>query len=92
MGMFITYRRTGGWFALLTFAAAAIAATVLGVVVAATVIVAALAIGTCALVARAVLPRRLWHRRVPPSAPWPHETLEGTVVDPPVEPNRGEQR
>lgn len=92
MGMFITYRRTGGVFALLTFAAVAIAATVLGVVVAATVMVAALAIGAGALVARAVLPRRLRYRTVPPSAPWPHETLEGTVVDRPVEPNREEQR
>ena len=88
MGIFITYRRTGGLFALVTFAAVAIAATILGVVVAATVMVAALALGAVALVARAVVPRRWWQRTVPPSAPWPHATLEGTVVDPPVEPNR----
>ena len=92
MGMFITYRRTGGVFALLAFAAVALAATVLGVVVAATVMVAVLIIGAVALVARAVLPRRLWQRTAPPAAPWPHETLEGTVVSPPGEPNRAGQR
>ena len=46
--MFITYRRTGGIFALLTFAAVAFAATVLTVVVAATVLIVAL--GTAAAV------------------------------------------
>jgi hypothetical protein len=42
--MFITYRRTGGIFALLTFTAVAFAATVLTVVVAATVLIVALGI------------------------------------------------
>jgi hypothetical protein len=54
--MFITYRRTGGIFALLTFAAVAFAATVLTVVVAATVLIVALGTAAAVLLARAVLP------------------------------------
>ena len=40
--MFITYRRTGGIFALLTLAAVAFAATVLTIAVAATLLIVAL--------------------------------------------------
>lgn len=90
MAVFIAYRRTGGVCALLTFVAVALAAMVLSAAVAATLLVAALAIGAVALVARAVLPGRVPQRT--PSTAWPHETLEGTVVDSPVEPNRVGQR
>ena len=80
MGISITYRRTGGVFVLLTFAAVALAVTVLSVAVAATVLVAALAIGAVALVTRAVLPRWSWHSSVRPATPWPQETIETTAV------------
>ncbi len=80
--MFITYRRTGGVFALLTFAAVALAATVLTVAVAATVLLVALAVAAVALVARAVRPTSPQHHTtVPPAAPWPQETIETTVVN-----------
>ena len=54
--MFITYRRTGGIFALLTLAAVAFAATVLTIAVAATMLIVALGTAAAVLVARAVLP------------------------------------
>jgi len=57
--MYITYRRTGGVFTLLTFSAVTLAATALSVAVATTVLVAAFALGAIALVARAVRTRRL---------------------------------
>ena len=77
--MFITYRRTGGIFALLTFAAVAFAATVLTVVVAATVLIVAL--GTAAVLrARAVLPASWRHHTIPRPTPWPSDTIEATVV------------
>jgi len=82
MGMYITYRRTGGVFALLTFAAVALAATVLSVAVAATLLVAALAVGTVALVARVVLPRASWQSTVHPVTPWLQETIETTTLNP----------
>src|SRR5688572_9493699 len=82
MGMSITYRRTGGVFALLTFAAVALAATVLSIAAAATLLVAALAIGTVTLVARVVLPRWPWQSSVRPVTPWPQETIETTAVNP----------
>lgn len=81
--MFImTYRRTGGMFALLTLAAVAFAATVLTVAVAATILIVALAASATALLARAVLPA--WWRRhtVPPATRGPQETFEATVVNP----------
>jgi hypothetical protein len=80
--MFITYRRTGGIFALLTFAAVAFAATVLTVVVAATVLIVALGTAAAVLLARAVLPASWRHHTIPPPTPWPHDTLEATVVHP----------
>jgi fatty acid desaturase len=78
--MFITYRRTGGIFALLTFAAVAFAATVLTVVVAATVLIVALGTAAAVLLARALLPASWRHHTMPPPTAWPHETLEATVV------------
>jgi hypothetical protein len=79
--MFITYRRTGGIFALLTFAAVAFAATVLTVVVAATVLIVALGTAAAVLLARAVLPASWRHHTMPPPpTAWPHDTLEATVV------------
>ena len=80
--MFITYRRTGGIFALLTFAAVAFAATVLTVVVAATVLIVALGTAAAVLLARAVLPASWQHHTIPPPTAWPRETLEATVVHP----------
>ena len=81
-GMYITYRRTGGVFALLTFAAVALAATVLSVAVAAAVLVAALAIGTVVLASRAVLPRWSWQTSVRPATPWRQDTIGTTAVNP----------
>jgi len=80
--MFITYRRTGGIFALLTFAAVAFAATVLTVVVAATVLIVALGTAVVVLLARAVLPASWRHHTIPPPTAWPHDTLEARVVHP----------
>ena len=80
--MFITYRRTGGIFALLTFAAVAFAATVLTVVVAATVLIVALGTAAVVLLARAVLPASWRHHTIPPPTAWPHDTLEARVVHP----------
>ena len=82
MGMLITYRRTGGGFALLTFAAVALAAMVLSAAVAATLLVAALAIGAVALVARAVLAASSGRSSARPATPWPQETIETTAVNP----------
>jgi hypothetical protein len=82
--MFISYRRTGGVFALLMFAAVALAATVLTVVVGATVLVVVVACAAMALVARAVLPARFWPHPVPPTTPWPQKTFDTVVVNPTV--------
>ncbi len=81
--MLITYRRTGGVFALLTLVAIALAATVLTVAVAATVLVVALVLAAAALLARAVLPKSWRRQAVPPPSPWPHETIEATAVNHP---------
>ena len=88
--MFISYRRTGGVFALLTFAAVALAATVLTVVVGATVLVVALAVAAVALVVRAVLPARSRHHTVPSATPWPHQTFDTTVVNPRASSDEGD--
>jgi hypothetical protein len=80
--MFITYRRTGGIFALLTFAAVAFAATVLTVVVAATLLIVALGTAAVVLLARAVLPASLRHHTIPRPTPRPRDTIEATVVHP----------
>jgi hypothetical protein len=80
--MFITYRRTGGVFALLMLAAVALAATVLTVVAAVTGLVVVMACAAVVLVARAVLPGRLWHKTVPPTTPWPQETFDTVAVTP----------
>jgi hypothetical protein len=80
--MYITYRRKGGVFALLTFAAVALAATLLSIAAAATLLVAALALGTVAFVARVVLPRWSWQSSVRPVTAWPQETIETTAVNP----------
>ena len=78
--MLITYRRTGGLFALLAVAAAALAATVLTIAVAATLAIAAIAIAGVVLVGRAVLPRSWLDRTGPPATPWPHDTIDARVV------------
>jgi hypothetical protein len=75
--MLITYRRTGGLFALLTLATVALAMA-LTIAVAATL---AVAIATAALVGRAVLPRSWRHRTVPSARSWPDKTIDATVVD-----------
>jgi hypothetical protein len=81
--MFISYRRTGGVFALLTFAAVALAATALAIVVAATVLVAALVLAATAFVARGALSGRWRRHTVPPVSRWPHATIDTTAVNPP---------
>ena len=75
--MLITYRRTGGLFVLLILAIVALAATVLTIAVA-TILAAAIA--AAALVGRAVLPRSWRNRTVPSASPWPHKTIDATVV------------
>jgi hypothetical protein len=67
--MFITCRRTGGIFAVLTFAAVAFAATALDVVVAAAVLVVALGLRRRYSLARAV-PASSRHHTIPPPTPW----------------------
>ncbi len=86
--MLITYRRTGGLFALLTFAAAAVAATMLAVAVAAALLMVAAAIGSAVLLGRVLLPTSWRNRRtVPTAAPWPHETIDTiAVVTPSIQP------
>jgi hypothetical protein len=80
--MLITYRRTGGIFGLLTFAAVVLAATVLTVVVAATVLIVALGTAAAVLLARAVLPPSWRHHTIPRPTPWPSDTIEATAVHP----------
>lgn len=80
--MFITYRRTGGIFALFALAACVFVATVLTVAVAATLVVVAVGAAAAVLLARAMLPASWLHRAVPPPTPWPHDTIEATVVNP----------
>ena len=78
----ITYRRTGGVFALLGIAAAAVVATVLTMAAAAMILIVALAGAAVTLLARAAVPAS-WRRPTPPPAtPWPQETIEATVVTP----------
>jgi hypothetical protein len=80
--MLITYRRTGGMFALLTLAAVAFAATVLTVAAAAVILIVALTVTAVAFVGRAVLPTSWRYHAVPPATPWPQETIETTAVNP----------
>lgn len=88
--MLITYRRTGGLFALLAVAAVAIAATVLTIAVAATLLIGAVAIAGVVLLARAVLPRSWLDRTAPSATPWPHETIDARVVTGTNSPDRRE--
>jgi hypothetical protein len=74
----MTYRRTGGLFALLALATVTLAATLLTIAVAATL---AVAIGAAVWVRRAVLPRSWRNRAVPSATRWPHKTIDVTVVD-----------
>lgn len=79
--MLITYRRTGGLFAVLTLAAVAAAVTVLTAAVAAIVLAVAAAIASAALLGRAVLPCSLRNCTVPTAARWwPHDTIDTTAV------------
>ena len=78
--MLITYRLTGGLFALLAVAAAALAATVLTIAMAATLVIAAIAIAGLLLLGRAVVPRSWLGRTAPSATSWPHETIDARVV------------
>jgi hypothetical protein len=78
--MRITYRGTGGLGALIALGAIALAAGVLTAAVAIIVVLAGIA-GAALLVVRAVLPRAWRRRPVPSATDWPHDTIEGTVVD-----------
>ena len=80
--MVITYRRTGGMFALLVLAAVAFGAALLTVTAAAAILIVALAVATAGLLARAVLPRSWRRQAVPPATTWPQETIDATVVNP----------
>jgi len=80
--MLITYRRTGGMFALLTLAAVAFAATVLTVAAATVILIVALTVTAVAFVGRAVLPRSWRYHAVRRATPWPQETIETTAVNP----------
>jgi len=78
--MRIAYRGTGGLGALIVLGAIALAA---GVLTAAVAMLVALAVAAAALLVlvRAVLPRAWRRRPAPPATDWPHDTIEGTVVD-----------
>ena len=79
--MVLTYRRTGGLFALFTLAAAALVATLLAVAVAGILLVVTAAIAVVVLLRRAVLPDRWRHRTMSRvTRGWPHETIDATVV------------
>jgi hypothetical protein len=78
--MFITYRRTGGIFALLAVAAAGLVAVAVTIAAAATVLIVGTAVAAAALGARAVVTAFGRPRRVPP--PTPRGTIETTVVYP----------
>ena len=78
--MLITYRRSGGLFAVLTFTVVALATAALTVAVAATVLVAALAVAASAVLARTVLRLLGRHRVVQPAAGWSGDTIDTTVV------------
>ena len=79
MGMLITYRRTGGAFALVGLVAV-LATMALAIVTAVALLLGAAAIGAVLFVARAVLPK-WWRRPTQPRAtPWPQETIEARVV------------
>ena len=79
--MLITYRRTGGGFALVLLAAGLVA-TGIAVALALVLGMVAAAIGTVALLIRAVLPASRRRQTAPPATPWPLETIEATVVNP----------
>src|SRR5687768_14511691 len=80
----ITYRRTGGVFALIVFAVVAVAAAVFAAAAALTVLAVMLVVGAVALVARAMLlVPRPWRRSAaaPPQVqPWTGDTIDATVV------------
>jgi hypothetical protein len=78
--MLITYRRTGGLFALLTLAGVAVAVTVLTVAVAAIVLAVGVAITSVVVLGCAVVPRSWRGRPVLPKTPWPRETIDTTAV------------
>jgi hypothetical protein len=80
--MLISYRRTGGVVALLTFAGVAIAATVLTVAVAATLLIVAVAVAAAALLVRAVRPTSWRRHTMTRAARWSQDTIEATVVGP----------
>jgi hypothetical protein len=79
--MLITYRRTGGIVALVVFGVVAVAAAVLTVAVAASALLVVAGGAAIALIVRALLPASWRRRTVPAAAPWPQETIEGTVVE-----------
>ena len=76
--MLITYRRTGGLLPLLAVTTVALAAMALTVAVAATL---AVVIAVAALVGRAVRPSSWRNRTAPSPTPWPHKTIDATVVE-----------
>ncbi len=90
--MRITYRGTGGLGALIALAVIALAAGVLTAAVAIIVVLGAIA-AAALLMVRAVLPRAWRRRTVLPATDWPHDTIEGTVVDTAVSapPRRAEE-
>ena len=79
--MLITYRRTGGGFALVLLAAGLVAT---GIAVAFAIVLGliAAALGTVALLVRAVLPSSRSRQAAPPATSWPLQTIEATVVNP----------
>jgi uncharacterized membrane protein YdfJ with MMPL/SSD domain len=78
--MLITYRRSGGLVAVLTFTVVALAATVVTVTVAATVLIVALAVAASAVLTRAALRLFGRHRVVQPAAGWSRDTIDTTAV------------
>ena len=80
MGLRITYRRTGGVFALITLGAIAFAVTTLVAAVTAAMLILAVTIGAVALLARTLWPRAWGRRPVPLSTAWPGQTIDAEVV------------
>jgi hypothetical protein len=87
--MLISYRRTGGFLAVLTLAAIVIATTVVTFALVATLLILALVTTVVSFAGRAMLGWSRPNRPRQPATPWPHETIDATVIPPPPSPARG---
>jgi hypothetical protein len=86
--MLISYRRTGGFLAVLTLAAVVLAATVVTIAVAATLFILAVVTAVVAFAGRAVVGWPPPNRPRQPATPWAHETIDATIIPPAPLPTR----